>query len=95
MTIADELREAAELMRERANAVYPRDLPWNELVMGHSGTAVLHALGWTPAVALAVADWIDSHARDLGSSGDLAMCDSPGDVQSALTVARAYLGGAS
>ena len=52
-----------------------------------------HLASWHPAVALAVADWIDSHARDLLlADGHLPSCDSPGDVEQALAVARAYLG---
>lgn len=52
-----------------------------------------HIASWHPAVAIAVADWLDVHAGDLASSGGhLPSCDSPGDVEHALAVARAYLG---
>jgi hypothetical protein len=42
-----------------------------------------------------IADWIESHGRDLASGGHLRFCDSPGDTEQALTAARAFLGGQS
>lgn len=51
-----------------------------------------HIAAWYPPVALAVADWVEAHARDLESAaGNLGSCDSTGDVEHALTVARAFL----
>ena len=112
------LRQAAALMRERAeaepargwmkvdfnegNGFPPRPLwgvsndayfnppadedePWLavEVMTGTEATAE-HIASWHPAVALAVADWLDVTAGDVGTS-TLA-------YHAALTVARAYLG---
>lgn len=44
-----------------------------------------------PPVALALADWLDSHVGQLTHSGDLRYADSPGDTQHAVAVARAVL----
>lgn len=44
-----------------------------------------------PPVALALAEWIEAHADDLGRSGDFRYCDSPGDTHRAIAVARAIL----
>lgn len=55
-----------------------------------------HITGWSPAVALAVADWLDhaaQHAETRIADG-WALNDSPCDPR-ALNVARAYLGEAS
>ena len=39
-----------------------------------------------------LADWLAGHARDLEmAAGRPGACDSPGDVQHAVAVARAYL----
>ena len=116
---ADTLREAATLIRERANAATPGpwhvcDEPeWSEEdgrgVCGpaHEPIARLaedwyepdpgeptaendadHIASWHPAVALAVADWLEQMARaKVGTSyGDLPFEDS------AYEVARTYLG---
>ena len=58
-----------------------------------SGDSVPHVLAWSPAVALAVADWLDYTAqtwrsRPLREKGAVF----GGDQEQALTVARAYLG---
>lgn len=127
MTPAEELREAARLMRERAEAATPgrwdadgdergdvynpgvhnyppdgTDPVWVAEcgpVEGRGYQDAEHIAGWHPVVALLVADWIDCHGRDLASAGGdmrfVAGCDSPGDVQMALTVARTYLGSVS
>ena len=70
------------------------DAPWSE-----------HIASWHPAVALAVADWLDVAARDLWAHGtdcyeaDHEPCWECDDdlaaphVRAAVTVARAYLGG--
>ena len=110
---AELLREAAALMRERAEAATPGPWQvgedadsgerfvyserWTELAQVAEWSSGLgnpqHIASWHPAVALAVADWINGHARDLALAGDhLPSCDSPGDVEHALTVARTYLG---
>lgn len=63
------------------------------VIYDYEGYVSRHIASWHPTVALAVADWIEGHASDLASSGgSLSSCDSPGDVQQALAVARAYLG---
>ena len=109
---AEMLREAAALMRSRAEVGGPLDYPppWRvqkcdlethglaSIVVCHedgSGdvTDVLddsmaeYIASWQPPVALAVADWLATCARlyEYGDVGPL-MWDS------ALTVARAYLG---
>lgn len=58
---------------------------------------------WHPAVALAVADWLDTAGADLWAHGPLCECGSgcldcdddlwQPHVRRALAVARAYLGG--
>ena len=53
----------------------------------HTGNAQ-HIASWHPAVALAVADWLDVVADD--GTADYDLINSEGE---ALTVARAYLGG--
>jgi hypothetical protein len=110
---AETLRQAAALMRERAEAATPG--PWRDLPMGNEGSIVLnegrtistsrkpatcrefadatHIASWHPAVALAVADWLDAthdEVADLfGRVTDAVLeLHRPG----ALTVARAYLG---
>lgn len=50
-----------------------------------------HIASWHPAVALAVADWLDMSA----ASYEHSWTGSHAFVQHALTVARAYLGDAS
>jgi hypothetical protein len=45
-----------------------------------------------PPVALALAEWIEGHAKDLEMAHDVrAQCDSPGDVHQAIIVAREIL----
>jgi hypothetical protein len=112
---ADELRRAASLMRERAEAAtQPEWAEWHMLDDGRAEVFVpngtmdtetvfefkdhmdceecirpteadlLHIASWHPAVALAVADWLEVTASDVGTSS-LAF-------HAALAVARAYLG---
>ncbi len=118
MTPAETLREAARLMRERAQAATPG--PWvarhhpgllvgyaqgpsprdengfsqehmGRVLPGYGGTVypwdAAHIASWHPAVALAVADWLEVTARDVGTSSL--------SFHSAIAVARAYLGEAS
>lgn len=60
--------------------------------------AAEHIASWHPLVALAVADWLDSRARDaqdarvVQDSLDLSYCDDPPGIEWALKIARAYLG---
>jgi len=104
---ADLLREAAALMRARAEAATPG--PWGyvskwttattaltritkkgatvaEVRDGGDGIMTLHHLSyWHPAVALAVADWLDNVSEHAERYND-------GLTRDALAVARAYLG---
>lgn len=117
MNAAEELREAARLMRVRAEAATPgrwdadgdeRGDVYNPGVHNYppDGTETVwvaecgpvegrgyqdaeHIAGWHPAVALAVADWLDRAAHTA-----TGLPDHCADVL-ALAVARAYLGGAS
>lgn len=103
---AELLREAACLMRERAEAATPG--PWeafgdhlvwpsekgpaaNDPILAMFGEAhdesATHIASWHPAVAIAVADWLEVTERDTGSSSTA--------YHAALTVARAYLGSES
>lgn len=109
-TPAEEIREAARLMRERAQAVARG--PWHWQALGDHGypqrvvnegavliaecftspdaTRVVEAeyiASWHPAVAFAVADWLNSFAGRL----DDREYDYR-DWNAALAVARAYLG---
>ncbi len=97
------LREAAALMRSRADGV-THGAQWtgnHYWITDHGQTAMQRLIGgmdspddahyyssWQPAVALAVADWLESVAnlQDFGDSGGPLM------QIHALTVARAYLG---
>ena len=107
---ADVLRQAAALMRERAEAVTARltkcERPDECSSDGFCGSPQLadmwpnnaeHIASWHPAVALAVADWLDATARELDALGDPDLSAHPQDGRrtSALAVARAYLGGAA
>lgn len=111
---AELLREAASLMRERAEAASPG--PWRVTAEGSEGSRIApdcgdkrersrflgilngrvqpedgynaaHIASWHPAVALAVAEWLDQCADACA----FEPTGSPGPT-SALTVARAYLG---
>lgn len=95
---ADTLRRAAALMRERAEAATPG--PWEVDHFGHgvrerSGRGLAsahnakcevaaHIASWHPAVAMAVAEWLEVTARDVGTSS-LAF-------HAATAAATAYLG---
>lgn len=105
---ADLLREAAALMRSRADlaeASWPS--PWTyskrESEVHHSGPgpwgydrpyvssadgwhADEHIASWHPAVALAVADWLDAQAERV----EAGFCGKVGSQ--AIAVATAYLG---
>jgi hypothetical protein len=127
---SEELRQAAGLMRERAEAASAG--PWERFGMaGVAGkeweivderrvececgepVALLgcatnqnaeHIASWHPAVALAVANWLDGVALFMEAKDDEEYFDLDGDpiapedthaIGSALAVARAYLGTAS
>lgn len=113
------LRRAAQLMRERAEAVraganepdmwFGADEIVNELMWGdqpqHGDVQAdaQHIASWQPAVALAVAAWLQQAAMDLWAHGPLCPsckdgCDECDDalwmphVRKALDLAEAYLG---
>jgi hypothetical protein len=98
---AETLRAAASLMRERARLVPPSPWqPWvHDITAGGDGLNVVASSGltvraqyiasWHPAVALAVADWLDAEAEHAERPGSFALHSlSPGP----LAVARTYLG---
>lgn len=105
---AELLREAAALMRERAEAATGMAHRWVALggsvavgrvfcgqvmvaktdeTLGGAPFNAEHIASWHPAVALAVADWLDSAASGYVEAEPL--------IDAALVVARAYLGRAS
>lgn len=105
---AELLREAAALMRERAEAArdsaprqwdggawLERDADWYEphALSSRRVASVQdsgHIASWHPAVALAVADWLEAEAEghDVDTYDVSNCCRMP----HALAVARAYLG---
>lgn len=105
---AEVLREAAALMRERAEAATPtpwvvkRAHPDMPAYVAHEGWWVIasrteqwdaeHIASWHPAVALAVADLLDAQAAIIEEHGAFFDIEGMGDAN-ALAVARAYLGG--
>jgi hypothetical protein len=105
---AQELREAAALMRSRAEAarffyseLHPKvgqECPWHtedELRLDFDEEQGPHIASWHPAVALAVADWLDRAAAEEWCCDDCKFSDdNPQNLaHDALKVARAYLGG--
>jgi len=89
------LREAAALMRERAEAAasnlgQPATDPntWRGIGTGYREPIKEHIASWHPAVALAVADWLDLMTQP-------GRGDDPDEWDAAHAVARAYLGGES
>jgi hypothetical protein len=83
-TSSEMLREAARVMRERANAATasPWTNKWRAQVESRTGTTLTHAAfkrdvdaehiaAWHPAVALAVADWLDHEADTFDFIGDI------------------------
>jgi hypothetical protein len=97
--IPDELRRAAALMRERAEEANTDDArrpygdrnadpvppaEWGALVDNYLGGKIgAHCAAWTPAVALAVAEWLE-----IGADPYACVDSSP-----MLAVARAYVAG--
>ena len=116
---AQELRDAAALMRKRVRAA--TGSPWiafsarrgsdyihgvttdldvdygADVFVGCSQPDAIHIASWHPAVALAVADWLDATAREFDALGDPDLSAHPQDGRrtAALAVARTYLGSAS
>lgn len=111
---AETLRRAAALMRERAEGTYLAT-DSGDLADWHTPADLVgmfeeegdgdYIASWHPAVALAVADWLDAAGADLWAHGPLCECGSgchacdddawQPHVRRALAVARAYLGEAS
>lgn len=111
---AELLRRAASEMRARAEGADPS--PWDAeepdivgsglswVVYATSGEherSIPHIASWHPAVALAVADWLDWVADDVfdadirAAGNDFAAgcdCSNCAILRPALAVARAYLG---
>ena len=86
MTPAEELRPAAKLMRERVQGATAG--PWT--VREEHGRDIADVAGMSPAVALAVAAWLEQEAVNadaFAGHGHMLAAPSP----HALTVARAYL----
>ena len=114
---AEVLREAAALMRERAEAA-TGDAAWavevaktngipNMVITADTSMVVAdtydkpgqadaeHIASWHPAVALAVADWLDATAAENNSPEDSGLGFLnfiTADSHAALAVARTYLG---
>jgi hypothetical protein len=98
---AEALRRAAALMRERAEAAEASLTPdWWEAhaldwLTGASGVPSLaaHIASWHPAVALAVADWLDEAAALIAAAfNPEGLVEHRPDLRAALAAARAYLG---
>jgi hypothetical protein len=92
---AEVLRQAARLMRENATTTEAMGDPWYdaEALVAETDDYIgaeeaAHIASWPPAVALAVADWLDTTADNESRFG-AAIRMGHGD---ALAVARAYLG---
>ena len=80
------MREAAALMRARAEAATPGTW-W-------IAPNAEHMASWHPAVTLAVADWLDATAREFDALGDPDLAAHPkvGRRTAALATGTAYLG---
>ena len=105
---AGDLREAARLMRERAQVCIDTtpdvdDGQWwsaadmRQALLERGGFAdeadAEHIASWSPAAALAVADWLDEFIRDYLDRGHNTWMQR--EVKAVHAVARAYLGSAS
>lgn len=103
---ADLLRRAAKEMRERAEPMAAL-APWyrmygnvyhaggNPIVENTGQLAAEHIASWDPAVAFAVADWLDNEAGHMQATTD-GLGVHPAQAEDVYTfplaVARAYLG---
>jgi hypothetical protein len=100
----DVLRRAAGLMRLNAEEA-DDGFPWRaegsyvdtDPECGfNAGTSLIadHVASWHPAVALAVADWLDLVARAVDAAGGMkaATLATQANAYAALDVARKYLG---
>lgn len=88
-TPAQELREAARLLLERAGRV-------EALMAGRSERATVIADALRPPLARELAAWLDSEAESYEVLGvgtqDFLAGDEGGDIDPAVAIARAYLG---
>lgn len=104
MSDAELLRRAAALMRRRAEDAGGKDpeVDWyqdGDLLFDHTDTDAdaEHIASWSPAVAFAVADWLDSEAllwEQADNLPDLAPLElrvTLSNREESLAVARAYL----
>jgi hypothetical protein len=105
---AELLREAAALMRERAEAAAhdlhePASDPrtWRGIGTGYREPIEYRIASWHPAVALAAADWLEAEARQFDVHMRAAAVQVPEDIaeraatrlhRHGIAVARAYLG---
>jgi hypothetical protein len=102
VTEAQELREAARLMRERANAATPG--PWQHECLGSDFCMVFagewmrdhhnaeHVAGWSPELAVVIADILDDAAHQLElSAGRHGSTDDPAAIEATLRIARTYM----
>jgi hypothetical protein len=90
----DQLRKAAALMRSRARAADALGQIAETITTSTCGEFAEHIASWHPAVALAVADWLDGEAERMETAWLLAGISTSENrrAQPALAVARAYLG---
>ena len=90
---ADEILKAAALMRgwgsEALGPIWYRAHQFPEF----DSAEAAHMAGMSPAVAIAVGDWLRVRGEDLKETGDLSRCHEPNSVGDALFIARAYLAG--
>jgi hypothetical protein len=94
---ADTLRRAAALMRERAEATddWYSAQAWataSPMSLPIEPADAEHIASWHPAVALAVADWLDQHVEQHGPSAGRDECIWNDHACAAIAVALAFLG---
>lgn len=107
MTPVEELRAAAALMRERAIGLEDAGAWGADGHEVHCPAGIIpastydadfaqHIASWHPAVAFAVADWLDREADQQVGDENHSNCDATAKYgctfTAALAVARAYLG---
>lgn len=68
---------------------------WEDVGESMVGQDAEHIASWHPAVALAVADWLDSTSSFVEMYGEGGAADRGYSLLRSLAVARAYLGEAS
>ena len=101
---AAELRQAAETLRELAEAVYARESwsfsPGTDRMVGDPASSALLAFiqAMSPGVGLALADWLDAVADDAQSNDEFDGFDPHSVISGygpAMAVARLINGGQS